>query len=331
MRFLVTGATGFVGNNVVRLLLEHGHSVRVLTRREADLAPLAGLSVETAHGDIRDAESVRQAFRNIDVAIHAAGDIHIGWTKLAEQREINVSGTRHVAEAALEAGAKLVHVSSVNAIGLGTRERPADEETPIHDVVRCGYVITKQEAEQVVLDLVARGLHGVIVNPSFMLGPWDWKPSSGRMLLAVARRFTPIAPKGGVSVADVRDVAAGILAAAERGSPGRRYILAGHNQTYFELWKLIARLTGGRPPWMPAGPLQRIGGAWLGDLLTRITGREGDLNSATVRMSTQFHYYDSARARHELAYAGRPTEESVTDAWRWLQEHGYVEKTRADG
>jgi dihydroflavonol-4-reductase len=167
-------------------------------------------------------------------------------------------------------------------------------------------------------------LDAVIVNPGFMLGPWDWKPSSGRMLLEVATRFTPLAPTGGLTSCDVRDVVDGLLAACEKAPTGRQYILAGENLTYQQIWNLFAEVSGGSKPWFRAGPLLRFLGGHGGDLWGRLTGREPDLNSAGVRVTCQFHYYSSARAAAELGYHPRPFRQSVVDAWAWFIEHGYV-------
>ena len=326
MTFLVTGATGLVGNNTVRQLLDRGCAVRVLIRRDSDPRPLQGLDVERLYGDVRDAEAVRQACQGVSTVVHSAAIVHFGWTGLEQQRAVNVQGTQHVAEAALQAGARMLHVSSVDALGLGRRDQPADEDTPRHDVVPCGYALTKQEAEQVVQQHVNQGLDAVIVNPGFMLGPWDWKPSSGRMLLAVACHFTPLAPTGGGTICDVRDVADGVLAAWDRGRCGRSYILGGENLTYQELWRLMAEVTGGKPPWFRAGPLMRLLGGFGGDLWGKLTGREPDVNSATMKMSCQFHYHSSARAQAELGYQNRPLRQTIEDAWRWFREHGYVKR-----
>ena len=323
---LVTGATGLVGNNVVRLLLARGEPVRVLVREGADPRPLEGLHVEIAIGDVREEASVRLAARGAKAIIHAAAWVRLSRRNLELARDINVRGTCHVADAAREAGIRLIHVSSTDALAPGRPDQPADEETP-GEKLRCSYVITKREAEQEVLDRVARGLDAVVVNPGFMIGPWDWKPSSGRMLLEVAQRFAPIAPRGGASICDPRDVAAGILAAMERGRTGRRYILAGENMTYFDLWKRFAAINGRHGP---VKPMSRVT-AWLGgkggDLWERCTG-DSLINSATIGLGNAFHYYTSQRAAEELGYRNRPTDESIRDAWEWFLEHGYVSQQR---
>ena len=324
MKTLVTGATGLVGNNVVRLLIEKNQPVRVLVRANSDPRPLAGLDVEFAFGDVRDESAVRTASRGVDQIVHAAALVHIGWSQLEQQREINVKGSRLIAEAALAEGIRLVHVSSVDALGLGVAGIAADEETPRAGKTPCSYVITKREAEVAVREVIDRGLDGRIVNPGFMLGPWDWKPSSGRMLIAVGKRFAVLAPTGGCTVCDVRDVASGILAALEQGESGRNYILGGFHQTYFELWRLFARVGGSRPPVARLGPAMRFLVGRSGDWISRWTRGELEINSAAMAMSSLFHYHTSARAVAELGYQNRPLEQTIQDAWEWFSAYGYV-------
>jgi dihydroflavonol-4-reductase len=328
MRVLVTGATGLVGNNVVRLLLEHGHTVRVLTRSTSDPRPLEGLPLEQVQGDVRDASSLLRAVQGVEYVVHSAAHVQVGWSGLDVQRAINVEGTRQVAEAARSAGARMVHVSSVDALGLAPGGEAADETTPRTgdgpSKTPCPYVVTKRESEVALREVIARGLDAVIVNPGFMIGPWDWKPSSGKMLLGVASQFAVLAPTGGCSLCDVRDVAAGILSALARGRCGENYILAGYNLSYLELWRLFARISHSRAPWMRMGPLQRIAAGRVGDLLSKLRGRELDVNSAAIAMSSLHHYYCSAKAERELGYHNRPAEETVQDAWDWFREHGYA-------
>lgn len=324
MNILVTGATGLLGNNIVRTLLDQGqHAVRVLVRKRDDKS-LTGLNVEVASGDVRDAEAVLQAAAGCQAIIHSAAAVQLGWTKLDEHRQINVAGTRNVLAAAKQNNARLVHISTVDTLGLGAPDAPACEDSPKDGKILCTYVRTKREAEAVVEEAIRDGVDAVIVHPGFMLGPWDWKPSSGRMLLEVAQRFTPLAPTGGCSACDVRDVAAGVVAALERGERGGHYILAGHNVSYFDLWKQMAATSGGKGPVMRAGPLMRVIGGRFGDLMTRLTGREGDINTAGVAMSSQWHYYSSARAEQQLGYRVRPLEDSLRDAWSWFREYGYA-------
>jgi dihydroflavonol-4-reductase len=171
---------------------------------------------------------------------------------------------------------------------------------------------------------MAKGHQAAIVHPGFMLGPWDWKPSSGRMILEVAKRWTPLAPAGGCSVCDVRDVAQGVLAVLERSAFGRQFILAGDNLTYFDLWNRFAKALG------KTGPLTtlRLPGQWLaglfGDTISRFMSQESDLNSAAIRMSSQYHWYSSQKAMRELDYQPRPAQEAIRAAIDWFQQRRYL-------
>ena len=211
MRIFLTGATGFLGNNLLRLLLDDGHNVTVSIRHSSDPRPLDGLDVEKCEIDLAKPTSVSQAIYGHDLVIHSAAMIQIGWTKLAASRAINVTGTKAIAEATRRHGVRMVYVSTVDALASGSKDHTATEIDLEPSKPACSYVVSKREAEIAFLKEVENGLDGIIVNPGFMVGPWDWKPSSGQMMLAIAKQFVPFAPSGGCSVADVRDVAAGIV------------------------------------------------------------------------------------------------------------------------
>lgn len=324
MMHLVTGATGLVGNNLVRLLLARGERVRVLVRASSDLRPLAGLDVDIVRGDVTDADSVRAACRDARVVLHAAGHVHIGWSQGDAAERVNVEGTRNIVAACLENQARLVHVSSINALGVGRRDRAATEEEFDPRIVPCPYVRTKRAADRVVREAIDRGLNAVFIYPALVFGPWDWKPTSGRMILQVAENFTPLAPWGGTGVTDVRDLAEAMLVAVKVAPIGRGYVLAGKNLLYLDLWRLIARVTGGQAPYFRPGPIMRYIGAYGGDAWRLITGREPQLNSAAVRIADQYHFFDSTRAIKELGFRVRPVEETIRDAWEWLREHNFA-------
>lgn len=327
-KILVTGATGLVGNNVTRMLIERGLRPRVLIRGVEVPPSLAGLDVEQVRGDIRDPDSLRAAFSDLECVIHSAGFVHLGRSHPELHQAINVNGTRNVAEAAMRAKARMIHVSSCDAISGGIARRPADEETPLRPPIACNYVVSKRSAEQVVLERASRGLDAVIVNPGFMLGPWDWKPSSGRMILEVARNRCLLAPRGHFSVCDVRDVADGIIAAISKAPSGRRYIMAGKTVQYLDAWRLFAEITGGRRPLFRPGPVNLWIGGKLGDFWGRIVGHEPDLNSAALALARQPKHYSSERAINELGYRIRPMAESARDAWDWFVNHGYARPAR---
>jgi dihydroflavonol-4-reductase len=329
---LVTGATGLVGNNVVRLLVNRGQSVRVLVRPGsqalASTPSLAGLPIEAATAALHDESALQRAVDGATCVIHSAAVVHVGWRHLAEMRYVNVEGTRMVARAARRAGARLIHVSSVDALGLRSDGVPADEETRPGGMLECPYVVTKREAEAVVLAEVDRGLDAVIVNPVYMIGPWDWKPSSGRMLLEVGSGRGTFAPPGSNDFVDVRDVAQGIITAMHRGRTGRRYILGGQPLSYLEAWRIFARVSGRMQPLgIAPAALVRVAG-WCGDLAGLLTRRELPVNSAATAMSMLSHNFSCARAEAELGYQRRPFEAAVQDAWDWFLTRGYARATR---
>jgi dihydroflavonol-4-reductase len=331
MHSLVTGGTGLLGNNLVRLLLERGDRVRVLARVTSDARALEGLDVERVPGDVCDPLSVERACRGVDRVFHSAGYVHIGWSGQHRHTAVNVGGTRNVAEAARRFGLRMVHVSSTDTIGLGPGDPPFDESKPPGGNPDVPYIVTKIAGEEVILRAVVDGLNAVIVNPAYMFGPWDWKPSSGRMLLQVASGKGLLAPTGTLTYADTRDVAAGAIAAAERGNTGERYILGGNPLRYADSWRRIAQITGGRPPILPAGPIARVVGGVGSGLWQRLTGREPDINSAAIKLSSLVKVYSSQKAIDQLGFSIRPFDETVRDTWEWFVEHGFAKPRAAAG
>jgi len=327
MKVLVTGATGLLGNNLVRELLSHGEHVRVLLRKTSSMLPLEGLDVEVCYGDVRDSTSVETACSGVDLVVHAAAYVYLGVRHADLVHSVNVGGTRNVTRAALSNEIKMIFVSSVSALGAGSRVHPADEESQC-DGVQMPYFQSKRKAEAVVMEYVRKGLYAPIVNPGYMFGPRDWKPSSGKLLLTAGTRFIPQYPRGGVNFCDVRDVVDGILLVIERGSSGRRYILGGENLSYKELFRTFSDVTGIRRPLAPLGPVIKaiIGG--YGDLWEYLTGNELNVNSSILSVADLPLYYSSTRAEKELGYRHRPVREAVASTWSWFKEHGYVQSRR---
>jgi len=323
---LVTGATGLLGNNFVRQWLAAGNQAEVLVRSSSNLHPLqdifshSGQPLIIHQGDVTDIDSIRRAARNVTHIVHAAGDVHIGWKGIERQRTVNVQGALNIAQVARENKLRLLHVSSINALGLTGTDEPATELTPFgpHNVPTT-YVVTKREADEAIDRMIDQGLNATIVHPGFMLGPYDWKPSSGRMLLELEKNYGLFAPAGCCSLTDARDVATGMITALLHGLRGEHYILAGHNLSYFELWRRISRLTGCRPPITRLNHFSTRMIGWLSDIYTALSGRETELNSGMMLMSAKNHFYSSDKARVELGYTVRSIDEIIQDAWNWLK------------
>ncbi|MAI71865.1 MAG: HpnA protein [Rhodopirellula sp.] len=323
MRVFVTGGTGLLGNAVLRELNAVGHDSVALVRSPCDSVAFEGIDTEFVTGDLLDRELITNVVRQCDAVIHAAGLIHLGWRRLQESMRVNGEGTQIMVDACLQHGCKLIHVGTVNTLAVGTLEQPADESTPCSNAggqIPCSYVLSKRAGVEAVKKGVEQGLQAVILAPGFMLGPWDWKPSSGRMMLALSKGWKAIAPSGGCSVCDVRDVAAATITAVDKDlSSGRQFILAGENMTYKHLWASMAQRFGQRAPLMSAGPFQRRIAAALGDLIGCIY-QEPDFNSAAIKMSSQYHWYDSSRAEQELGYKPRHVQQTLDDAAAWVRE-----------
>ncbi len=329
MRCLVTGGTGLLGNNIVRQLIDRGEQVRVMSQSAAASKALAGLEVERVECDICDETELAKAMQGVEVVYHSAAVVRIGWTGADDLERVNVKGAECVARAAMAQNARMLHVSSVNAIGMGWWDRPATEEESNAKIMACPYVDSKRKAAEKMEELVELENADIVqVLPGYMLGPWDWKPSSGELLLDVACSRLVATPTGGISLSDARDVAHGAISAADKGVAGRQYILAGHNISLRKAWTKFAALTNRRVPLMPLGPIARFIGGAGGDFVTWARGQEPLVNSASIGLSKLPHFFSSERAVEELGYSIRPVDEIIQDAWDWFVSHGYTKQPR---
>ena len=325
---LVTGATGFVGAAVARVLLKAGHRVRVLARPESDRRNLAGLAVEVVQGSLEDPPSLAAAVAGCRYLFHVAADYRLWVPDPAAMFRVNVEGTRELMLAALAAGVeRIVYTSSVATLGI-VPDGVADEGTPstVEDMIG-PYKRSKFEAEEVVSALVGeRGLPAVIVNPSTPIGPGDVKPTpTGRIIVEAARGRMPGYVDTGLNVVHVDDVALGHLLAAQHGRVGRRYILGGENMTLAEILTEVAGVSGQRPPSLkiPYGVVLPIAAG--AEALARLTGREPFATVDGVRMSRKKMFFGSDRAMRELGYAPRPARQAVADAVAWFRANRYLE------
>jgi dihydroflavonol-4-reductase len=331
-KVLVTGGSGFIGCNVARLLVERGEDVRVLARPTSDLAHLAGLPVEIATGDLRDADAVRRAVRGCRRVFHVAADYRFWARDPAELYRSNVDGTIHVMDACLAEGVeRVVYTSTVGTVGLAALPAPCDETTPLAPgQLTSHYKRSKLEAERAALAYAARGLHVVVVNPSAPVGPWDAKPTpTGRIVVDFVRRKLPAIVDTGLNIVHVRDVAQGHLLAAERGRVGERYILGHRNMTLAEIVAELAEITG-----LPA-PRVRLpyALAWTAGALSTavanfITRRPPAVALDAVRTARHRMFFDPGKAVRDLGLPQTPVRAAFEDAIAWFEEHGRVPTTR---
>ncbi len=328
MTTLVTGATGFVGAAVARALLDAGHELRVLVRSTSDRKNLQGLNLDTAVGDLRDADSLRGALVGCSALFHVAADYRL-WTRDPKALyATNVDGSVNVIRAAADAGVqRIVYTSSVATLGLNSDGSPADEETPVAlDNMIGHYKRSKFLAEKAVTQLVAdEQLPVVIVNPSTPIGPRDVKPTpTGRLILDAARGRVPAFVDTGLNVAHVDDVARGHLQAFEQERIGERYILGGENMSLEAILRSVAAISGRKPPRyrLPHGLVMPV--AYAAEAWARLFGGEPLATVVGVKMSRKRMYFSCQKAERELGYSHRPADEAIRDAVDWFRQNGYL-------
>lgn len=326
-KVLVTGATGFVGANVARVLVQHGEEVRALVRETSDRRNLEGVPVEWAPGDLRDPDAVRRAVAGCSRVYHVAADYRLWARDPRELYDSNVRGTVNVMDACLAEGVeRVVYTSTVGTVGLSALPAPCDEETPVAPgQFTSHYKRSKLEAERAALDYARRGLPVVVVNPSAPVGPWDAKPTpTGRILVDFVNGRLPAFVDTGLNVVHVRDVAEGHWLAAERGRVGERYILGNENLTLAEILAALAELAGRpRPRVRLPYAVAWAAGAVSTAVADWITHRPPGVALEAVRMSHRRMFFDPGKAVRELGLPRTPVREAFADGLRWFAERGY--------
>jgi dihydroflavonol-4-reductase len=326
MKILITGGTGFLGANLAAALVRRGDTVRVLRRSGSSLVALEGLPVEQAVGDILEPTTVARAVEGCDLVFHVAA-LASYWRARREQvYQANVEGTRIVMEACLRAGVgRVVHTSSVAAIGISPGGIPGTEETPF-DPLSASFVYadSKRLAEDEVRRAIERGLPAVIVNPATVIGAGDHYLNAGSIVVEYGRGRVPVVPPGGMCVADVDAVVQGHLAAAERGRVGERYILGGENLSFRQVAATVAEVAGRRPARLVV-PGWLLGPAALAvDTFNRVSPRPPMISGEQIRLGRVEFFFDSTKAIRELGYPLLPFRGAAEKAYRWYQAHGYL-------
>lgn len=321
---VVTGAAGFAGNVLVRELLRRGLRVRAMTSERT--APLDGLDVETVRADVRDEGSLLPVFAGADVVFHTVAIISLLGDQGGLVPAVNVGGARNAARAAFRQGVRrFVHFSSVHAFDMSDPGRPVTEDSPRPGARHAAYDRSKLAGERAVREVFAEGLDGVVLHPSGIVGPFDFRPSPmGGVLVDMAAGRLPMLIEGGFDWVDVRDVALGAIAAAERGGRGEGYVLSGSWCSVEDLARRMEAITGTRPPRLTCPMwLARAGGPFV-DLWAKLGGRPPYTSEylAPLRGARDLLHEKAAR---DLGYSPRPLDETLRDFCSWA---GFA---RADG
>ncbi len=318
----MTGASGFLGWHIARLLTERGYQVRALCRPSSQLREL---SVERVTGDLRDPESLVRAVVRCDLVFHVAADYRL-WSKNPQDLyQSNVDGTRNILDAAERACVgRIVYTSTVGCIGM-PKDRVGDEETPvsISDMTE-HYKRSKWLAEQIALEKARAGLPVVIVNPTAPIGDHDWKPTpTGKIILDFLRNKLPAFVDTGLNLVDVRDVAIGHLLAAEHGRPGERYILGCENLTLQQILGRLSAIANKPAPTMKVPYAIAYAAGVVTTAWAHVSGVPPIAPLEGVRMARKKMFVTHAKAQRELGFSPGSVDAALQRAITWFQANHY--------
>ena len=347
MLAFVTGATGFLGSHVARVLAEQGAELRLLVRPTSDLRNLEGLNADRVIGDLRDPASMEKVLSGCDALFHVAADYRLWVRDPDEMYRSNVEGTRSLLDAARKQGVRrIVYTSSVATMGFtsnhataelrsartGEDARPhtstvADEESPVALADMIGhYKRSKFMAEQVALKAARSGSDVVVVNPTTPIGERDIKPTpTGRIVVDFLKRKFPAYVETGLNLVDATECARGHVQALEKGRSGERYILGGENLTLKQILDRLAAITGLPSPTVKLPYFFALATGVVDEMVTgRLLGREPRATIDAVRMGRKMMFVSSAKAERELGWRTVPVEGALRRSVDWFRSNGYV-------
>jgi dihydroflavonol-4-reductase len=328
LRAFVTGATGFLGSHVARVLAEQGADLRLLVRPSSNLKNLEGLKAETAIGDLRDPASLEKAMACCEVVFHVAADYRLWVRDPNEMYRSNVEGTRAIIEAARKNAVRcVVYTSSVATMGFTGNGHPADEDSPVALADMIGhYKRSKFMAEQVALEAGRGAMRVVTVNPTTPVGEQDVKPTpTGRIVVDFLKGKFPAYVDTGLNLVDVRECARGHVAALEKGKSGERYILGGENLTLKQILDKLGAIAGLPSPKVKLPYfVAYLAGAVDETVSGRMLGREPRATIETVRMGKKKMWASSSKAERELGWKTLPADAALRRAVEWFRANGYA-------
>ena len=327
MRCVVTGATGHIGNVLVRKLYERGYQVVAFVLKNDNIDIFKGLNIEYKYGDVNDIESLENAFLGADVVFHLAGIIEIGNGNKAKMYKVNVEGTKNVVDVCKKVGVKkLVYTSSVHAIKEKPKGEVIEETNEFSSkFVKGTYAKTKAEATKYVLDAQDEKLDVIITHPSGVIGPYEYKRSNlGQLIIDCYYKKMKAYLDGGYNFVDVRDVADGLVLALEKGRPGQCYILAGHYVSIKELMKYVEDITHVPAPKFKIARWFAYATGFLSEIYYKIMKQKPLFTSYSVYTTGTNSNFSIQKAQKELGYNPRPIKETMEDTINWLKEEGII-------
>lgn len=331
MKILVTGASGLLGANIALALKKGSYEVRILTRKNSTVSILKDADFELVYGDITNYKEVQAAMTGCDAVIHSASLTSPEPTAFEAYEEVNVKGTMHMVNAALAVGVKrFIYISTANTIGAGTIQNPGTELSAFNLFhVGSGYVNSKYLAQQYVLEQVERkALPAVILNPTFMIGAYDYKPSSGEIILRAFKQWIQFFPSSGKNFVHVKDVARVAINALHLGKIGQCYLVANENLTYKDFFNKVNRIASRSAIQisLPSTLLNGLG--LLGSLWNKMGIRQTTLNYANTQLLNLHNYYSGKKAEREFQITYTPIDEAIKDAVDWFSQNGYIRRDK---
>jgi len=326
-KILLTGADGLLGSNLTRRLLDQGYEVKVFRQPGRETGTLSGLDLTYYEGDLTNKEAVFEAVEGADAVIHAAAITNTVPSRGEIYWKVNMLGTQNVAEAVQHHKvARLVCVGSASSLGFGPQQAPGGEETPfVSDQYGLDYIDSKRAAHEYILTQSREnGLPAIIICPTFMIGAYDSKPSSGAMILAVVEGRVPAIPPGGKNWVFVGDVAQGIVNALTQGRLGEAYIAGHENLSYETAYKLIAEVAGVAPPKLKLPGWALNGAGKLVEGISKLTGKPPAFTYPMARVANDGHYFSPAKAVKELNLPQTGLRHGIEQALAWFKDNGYI-------
>ena len=322
MKIFITGVTGFLGRHVARKCAKQGHEVIALVRNTKINNTMFDFNLIICHGHLTDLESYNDSIKEVDVIIHCGSDTSLGAFKNKSQEETNVKGTQNLIFSAKKHNVeRFIYISSSNTIKHGDFQNPGIENIKVLEKKsNLSYINTKIKAEKILLSEFKNNKFPVIIlNPSFILGPEDYKPSSGILIYTAMHKRMLLCPTGGKNIVDVRDVTDAVYSAIKNGKLGENYLLSNSNLTYLEIFKLTAKYANIPlpKPKLPSFLIYIIG--FLGSFSELITNKISIINHKTVRLLFENHYYIPDKAKNELSFKARPVNTTIKDTVDWFK------------
>lgn len=327
MKILVTGADGLLGSNLVRELLSRGHAIRAFVQPGRQQKTLEGLPIEKSAGNLLNPDEVIKAAEGCEAIIHCAASTAVWPIRSEIINKVNIDGTKNIIEAVYKNNIqRLIYVGTANSFGFGSKSQPGVEGNPYKSATYgLDYMDSKYKAMQVVLEEVKTNkLPAVIVNPTFMFGPYDSTPSSGAMIVALYKGKVPGYTKGGRNYLRAKDAAVAIANALTKGSVGECYILGNENLSYREIFTKISNTIGVKPPSLAIPSVFAKLYGRIGSIIGNVTGNAPAISYPLARISADEHYYNPAKARTELGLPQTPVETGIRESFEWLKENGYL-------